>query len=84
MEEVKYFNANHPFMFMIYHKINEEILFMGKVYNPLVAENNFLMNFYKNSNEKEVDNNYNVIEKVGIYLQITRIIYLCLLLSIFY
>ena len=36
MEEVKTFNANHPFIFIKYHKASEEILFMGKVYNPLI------------------------------------------------
>ena len=84
MEEVKNFNANHPFIFMIYHKTSEEILFMGKVYNPSIAENNFLMNFYQNSDTKSGDKNYNIIEKAGFYLQITGIIYLCLLLNIFY
>jgi serpin B len=29
------FNANHPFIFLIQHKETGNILFMGKVYNPL-------------------------------------------------
>ncbi len=29
------FNANHPFIFLIQHKETSNILFMGKVYNPL-------------------------------------------------
>ena len=36
------FNANHPFIFIIYHKISEEILFLGKVFNPTKEKNNFL------------------------------------------
>ena len=35
MEEVKTFNANHPFIFMKYHKASEEILFMAR-FNPLI------------------------------------------------
>jgi serpin B len=33
--EPKVFRADHPFMFVIYHKLSGSILFMGRVTNPL-------------------------------------------------
>ena len=36
---------------MIYHKANKEVLFIGKVINPTIEENNFKMHFYKSSDD---------------------------------
>lgn len=35
---IKYFNADHPFIFMIKDKATGSILFMGKVMNPSITE----------------------------------------------